>query len=205
LETLAGVLRGDILVHNHCYRADEMATMIDIAKEFGYRIASFHHGVEAYKVRDLLAREGICGSLWADWWGFKLEAYDGIVENIALVDEVGACAIVHSDDAQGMQRLNQEAAKAMAAGRRAGIDVTYEKAIRWITLNPARALGIDDVTGSLETGKNADVVIWSADPFSVYAKAEKVFIDGVLLYDRNDPATHRKADVMLGTVTEVWK
>jgi imidazolonepropionase-like amidohydrolase len=205
LETLAGVLRGEILVHNHCYRADEMATMIDIAKEFGYRIASFHHGVEAYKVRDLLAREGICGSLWADWWGFKLEAYDGIVENIALVDEAGACAIVHSDDAQGMQRLNQEAAKAMAAGRRAGIDVTYEKAIRWITLNPARALGIDDVTGSLETGKNADIVIWTADPFSVYAKAEKVFIDGALLYDRNDPSTHRKADVMLGTVTEVWK
>jgi imidazolonepropionase-like amidohydrolase len=206
LETLAGALRGDILVHNHCYRADEMATMIDIAKEFGYRIASFHHGVEAYKVRDLLAREGICGSLWADWWGFKLEAYDGIVENIALVDEAGACAIVHSDDAQGMQRLNQEAAKAMAAGRRAGIDVTYEKAIRWITLNPARALGIDDVTGSLEPGKNADLVIWSADPFSIYAKAEKVFIDGALMYDRADPSTHRTADVMLGhTTTEVRK
>jgi imidazolonepropionase-like amidohydrolase len=205
LETLAGVLRGDILVHNHCYRADEMATMIDIAKEFGYRISSFHHGVEAYKIRDLLARDGICGSLWADWWGFKLEAYDGIVENIALVDEAGACAIVHSDDAQGMQRLNQEAAKAMAAGRRAGIDVTYEKAVRWFTLNPARALGIDDVTGSLEVGKNGDVVLWSADPFSVYAKADKVFIDGALLYDRSDPSTHRKADFMMGTVTEVRK
>ncbi len=198
LETLAGVLDGEILVQNHCYRADEMAIMIDIAKEFGYRIASFHHGVEAYKIRDLLAAEDICGSLWADWWGFKLEAYDGIVENIALVDEAGACAIVHSDSPDGIQRLNQEAAKAMAAGRRAGIDVTYEKAIRWITINPARALGIDGVTGSLEAGKNGDVVVWSGDPFSIYTRAEKVFIDGGLLYDLHDVTTHHVADFMLG-------
>jgi imidazolonepropionase-like amidohydrolase len=198
LETLAGVLEGDILVHNHCYRADEMAVMIDIAKEFGYRIASFHHGVEAYKVRDLLAAEEICGSLWADWWGFKLEAYDGIKENLALVDEAGACAIVHSDSPSGIQRLNQEAAKAMTAGREAGIDVTYEKAIRWITLNPATAIGIADWTGSLEPGKNADVVVWTGDPFSVYSKAEKVYLDGALLYDRNDSSTHRKSDFFLG-------
>jgi imidazolonepropionase-like amidohydrolase len=198
LETLAAVLEGDILVHNHCYRADEMAVMIDVAKEFGYRIASFHHGVEAYKVRDLLAARGICGSLWADWWGFKLEAYDGIKENLALVDEAGACAIVHSDSPSGIQRLNQEAAKAMTAGRQAGIDVTYEKAIRWITLNPAQAIGIDDVTGSLEPGKNADVVVWTGDPFSVYSKPEKVYLDGALLYDLNDPSTHRKSDFFLG-------
>jgi imidazolonepropionase-like amidohydrolase len=198
LETLAGVLRGEILVHNHCYRGDEMAIMIDVAREFGYRIASFHHAVEAYKVRDLLADHGICASMWADWWGFKLEAYDGILENIPLVHEAGACAIVHSDDAQGIQRLNQEAAKAMAAGRAGGIDVDREDAIRWITMNPAKALGIDDVTGSLETGKNADVVIWSSDPFSVYAKAEKVFIDGALVYDRDDPATQAASDFGLG-------
>jgi imidazolonepropionase-like amidohydrolase len=203
LETLAGVLDGQILVHNHCYRADEMAIMIDIAKEFGYRISSFHHGVEAYKVRDLLARENICGSLWADWWGFKLEAFDGIQENLALVEEAGACAIVHSDDAQGIQRLNQEAAKAMAAGRAGGIDITYEKAIRWITLNPAKAVGIDRWTGSLESGKNADVVVWTGDPFSVYSKAEKVFVDGALVYDLLD-ASKRKSDFILGQpVTEV--
>jgi imidazolonepropionase-like amidohydrolase len=203
LETLAGALAGEILVQNHCYRADEMAQMIDLAKEFGYKIASFHHAVEAYKVRDLLARDGICSSMWADWWGFKLEAYDGIQANIPLVHEAGACAIVHSDDAQGIQRLNQEAAKAMAAGLRAGVRLTREDAIRWITLNPAKALGIDKQTGSLETGKMADVVIWSADPFSVYAKAEKVFIDGALIYDRNDRRFQPKSDFILGVTPEV--
>ena len=198
LETLAGVLNGEILVHNHCYRGDEMLQMIDIAKEFGYQIKSFHHSVEAYKVRDVLAREGICSSMWADWWGFKLEAFDGIKQNVPLVHESGACAIVHSDDPGGIQRLNQEAAKAMSAGREAGINTTREDAITWITLNPARALGIDQWTGSLEAGKNADVVIWNADPFSVYAKAEKVFIDGALVYDRADPRLQPRSDFMLG-------
>jgi imidazolonepropionase-like amidohydrolase len=117
METLAGVLDGEILVHNHCYRADEMASMINLSREFGYKIRSFHHAVEAYKIRDLLAKNDVCASMWADWWGFKLEAYDGIKENIALVELAKGCAIVHSDDANGIQRLNQEAAKAMAAGR----------------------------------------------------------------------------------------
>jgi imidazolonepropionase-like amidohydrolase len=179
-----------------------MALMIDLAKEFGYHITSFHHAVEAYKVRDLLAEENICASMWADWWGFKLEAYDGIQANIPLVDESGACAIVHSDDAQGIQRLNHEAGKSIGAGRQAGIDVTREKAIRWITINPAKALGIDRWTGSLEAGKMGDVVIWSADPFSVYAKAEKVFIDGALLYDRDDPALQPKSDFMVGNTVK---
>jgi len=199
LETLAGVLDGEILVQNHCYRADEMAVMIDIAREFGYEIASFHHGVEAYKVRDLLAEHDICASLWSDWWGFKLEAYDGIQQNIALVDDAGACAIVHSDDAQGIQRLNQDAAKAMTAGTTMGMQITREDAIRWITINPAKAIGVDDVTGSLEPGKHADIVLWTGDPFSVYTRAEKVFIDGALVFDLEDPSTHRKSDFLLGT------
>jgi imidazolonepropionase-like amidohydrolase len=135
-ETLADVLRGNILVHNHCYRADEMAQMIDIAREFGYRIRSFHHGVEAYKVADLMARDSISGSLWADWGGFKMEALDGIRANIALVHAAGARAVVHSDDPSGSQRLNQEAAKALAAGRAAGLAVTEDDAIRWVTINP---------------------------------------------------------------------
>lgn len=203
LETLALALDGEILIQNHCYRGDEMVQMIDLANEFGYKITSFHHAVEAYKVRDYLAKENICASMWANWWGFKLEAYDGIVENIPLVHEAGACAIVHSDDGQEIQRLNQEAAKAWTAGKKAGINLTREDVIKWITINPAKALGIDKSTGSLEPGKMADVVIWSGDPFSVYAKADKVFIDGALLYDRNDPRFQYKSDFMIGNMPEV--
>ena len=187
LDTLAGVLRGEILVHNHCYRADEMASMIDVAKEFGYKITAFHHGVEAYKIADLLADNGICGALWADWWGFKHEAYDMVQANIAIVDQARngtGCAIVHSDDAIGIQHLNQEASKALSAGLRAGFQITKARAMNWITSNPAKAAGIYDQTGSLKIGKNADVVIWSKNPFSVYALAETVFIDGALAYDR---------------------
>jgi imidazolonepropionase-like amidohydrolase len=202
LETLAGVLDGEILVHNHCYRADEMVTMINIAREFGYRITSFHHAVEAYKIRDLLAANNICASMWADWWGFKLEAYDGIRENIALVEQAKGCAIVHSDDANGIQRLNQEAAKAMRAGWEAGIKIERADAVKWLTINPAKALGIDKVTGSLEAGKNADVVVWSSDPFSVYARAERVFIDGALMYDRSDPNHQPKRDFITGLLPQ---
>ncbi len=187
METLAGVLKGEILVHNHCYRADEMATMIDIAKEFNYKITAFHHGVEAYKIADLLADNGICGALWADWWGFKHEAYDMVQANIAIVDQARngtGCAIVHSDDAIGIQHLNQEASKALSAGRRAGFEISEARAMKWITSNPARAAGIYDQTGSLKVGKNADVVVWSKNPFSVYALAEKVLIDGAIAYDK---------------------
>jgi imidazolonepropionase-like amidohydrolase len=199
LETLAGVLDGDILVHMHCYRADEMMTVLDMANEFGYRVAAFHHGIEAYKVAGQLAVNGVCGALWADWWGFKAEAYDGIMENIALVDRPkDGCAIVHSDSAEGIQRLNQEAAKAMAAGQRAGLDIPPERAIRWITANPAKSMGILEQTGTLEPGKMADVVIWNGNPFSVYAKADKVYVDGALLYDRADPSRQPLSDFELG-------
>ena len=198
LETLAGVLNGEILVHNHCYRGDEMAVMLDIAKEFGYKVTSFHHAIEAYKIADLLAESGTCASMWADWWGFKIEAYDGVRENIALVDKAGACAIVHSDSSTGIQRLNQEAAKVIAAANRSGIPVTEEHAMRWLTENPAKALGIIEQTGTLAVGKDADLVIWDGNPFSVYSHAENVFIDGALVYDRNDPARQPKSDFMLG-------
>jgi imidazolonepropionase-like amidohydrolase len=198
LETLAGVLDGDIRVQNHCYRADEMAIMINLAKEFGYKISSFHHAVEAYKIRDLLADNDICASMWADWWGFKLEAFDGVSQNIPLVHQAKGCAIVHSDDPSGIQRLNQEAAKAMRAGREAGITLDRTDAIRWLTINPAKALGIDKVTGSLEPGKNADVVIWSGDPFSVYSRAEQVFVDGAVVFDRSDPAKQPRRDFSIG-------
>ena len=186
-ETLVGVLDGKILVHNHCYRADEMSTMINISEEFGYEVSTFHHGVEAYKIADLLADEGICAALWADWWGFKHEAYDMSIANIAIVDQARGgkgCAIVHSDDASGIQRLNQEAAKALAAGRKAGFDISEGRAMTWITKNPAKSLGILDQTGTLEEGKDADIVIWSGNPFSIYSKAEQVYIDGALAFDK---------------------
>jgi imidazolonepropionase-like amidohydrolase len=199
-ETLAEVLRGNILVHNHCYRADEMAQMIDIAHEFGYKIRSFHHGVEAYKIGDLLAKEGISASLWADWGSFKMEALDAVKGNMALVDHAGARVIVHSDDPSGSQRLNQEAAKAMAAGAEIGLPISEDRAIKWLTINPAWALGLDDKIGSLEPGKNADVVLWSGDPFSVYTRAEKVWVDGAMLFDRTDPSEQWRTDFELGFV-----
>ena len=202
LETLAGVLKGDIRVHVHCYRADDMATMLDLADEFGFQIAAFHHGVEAYKIADQLGAKGVCAALWADWWGFKMEAFDGIQENLAFVDHArNGCAIVHSDSAQGIQRLNQEAAKAMARGVSMGFAIPPERAIRWLTSNPARALGLGDRVGSLEVGKMADAVIWSRDPFSVYALADQVFIDGVLLFDRQHPAAQPRSDFKVGQGT----
>ena len=183
MDTLRGVLDGEILVHNHCYRADEMAQMIDVSKEFGYQITSFQHAVESYKIADLLAQNGICSAMWADWTRFKLESFDGIDENIALVDKAQACAIVHSDSPWGIQRLNQEAAKAMAAGNRMGMTISGAHAMQWLTMNPAKSLGIEQQTGSISVSKMADLVLWSADPFSVYSRPEKVMIDGVLVLD----------------------
>jgi len=199
-ETLAEVLRGNILVHNHCYRADEMAQMIDIAKEFGYKIRSFHHGVEAYKVADLLARDSISASIWADWGAFKMEALDAVKANMALVHQAGARTVVHSDDPSGIQRLNQEAAKGIAAGAALGITISEDEAIKWLTLHPAWSLGLDDRIGSIAVGKNADIVLWSGNPFSVYTRAERVWIDGAQMFDRSDPNEAWRTDFELGFV-----
>jgi len=169
-ESLAEVLRGNIYVQNHCYRADEMMQMLDLAHEFGFKIRSLH----------------------------KEEAMDGIYENAALVQQAGGRVVIHSDDASGIQRLNQEAAKAMYHGRRAGIPITRDQAVRWFTANPAWVLGLDSLVGTLEPGKMADVVLWSADPLSVYARALQVYNDGWLVYDRNDPAHQPKTDFSLG-------
>lgn len=202
-DTLMGVLDGDILIHNHCYKAEEMAMMIDVAKEFNYHAGTFHHAVEAYKIADLLAENQNCAAMWPDWWGFKMEAFDMVQENVAMVDagrsgDKLGCAIVHSDSASTIQRLNQEAGKILFRAKEAGYELDEADAIRWITLNAARSLGLADKTGSLEAGKNADVVIWNQSPFSVYAKAEQVFIDGAKVYDREDPAYQAQSDFLLG-------
>jgi len=198
MDTLMGVLNGQILVHNHCYRADEMAVMLDLAKEMGYHITAFHHAVEAYKIADLLKANGTCAAVWADWWGFKMEAYDGIKENLAWLDRAGVCAMIHSDDPNGIQRLNQEVAKVLGYARAAGVNISEEHAWTWLSYNPARALGVADKTGSLRVGKMADVVLWNADPFSTYARPERVWIDGALLYYSGNPHLRPVSDFELG-------
>jgi len=184
LESLAGVMAGTVLAQVHCYTVRDMAQMLAISDQFGFDVRAFHHAIEAYKIRDLLSARGVAIATWADWWGFKLEAFDGIMENAALMAEAGGRAAIHSDSSIGIQRLNQEAAKAMYAGRAAGIDVSEDAALRMITANPAWILGIDRDTGTLEAGKRADVVVWSAHPFSVYAHADLVLIAGRVEYQR---------------------
>ena len=194
------MLRGNILVQMHCYRADEMAQVIDMSHEFGYKVRAFHHGVEAYKIADLLAKEGIGAAVWADWGDFKMEALDAVRANMALLWKAGVKVMIHSDDPLGSQRLNQEVAKSMAAGRAIGLNITEEDAVKWMTINPAWALDLESKIGSLETGKDADVVLWSGDPFSVYTHTEKVWVDGALLYDRSDPQARWRSDFELGFV-----
>ena len=189
METLVGLMKGELLGHVHCYRADDMLNMLQLADEFGFKIRSFHHAVEAYKIRDVLAERDVSVSTWADWWGFKMEAYDAIQENAALLAEVGGKPIIHSDSARGIRRLNQETAKAMAHGRRAGIEVSENEALRWITYNAAWALGIEEDVGTLEPGKRADIVVWDGAPFSVYSSPRWVFVDGVLRHDSEGPST----------------
>jgi imidazolonepropionase-like amidohydrolase len=196
-EALADVLSGETLIENHCYRADEMLLRLDVFKEFGVAPRAFHHAVEAYKIRDRLREAGVGAVVWADWWGIKIELLDAVPANAALLDEAGVTVALHSDSPDEIQRLNQEAAKARAAGLRAGIAVTPERALRWITANPAWVLGIDSRVGTLERGKDADLVVWSGDPFSVYARAEQVFILGERVYARAEPAPPR-SDFELG-------
>ena len=195
-ETLVGVLRGDILPQVHCYRADDMLTMLEIADEFGFSVRAFHHATGAYKIRDVLAERGVGTVTWSDWWGFKMEALDAIPEGVALVHEAGGRAMLHSDSATTIQVLNQEAGKAYIAGVRAGVDLSEDDALRFVTLNPAWAMGIDHLTGSLEAGKRADVVVWDGHPFSVYTQARLVFIEGVLRHDIDQPRTW--SDLELG-------
>lgn len=198
LETLKGILEGDIIVHNHCYRADDMGSMLDVAKEFGFKIGTFHHAVESYKIADKLKEAGTCSAMWADWGLFKMEAFDTIRENIPFVHKAGACAIVHSDSATGIQRLNQEAAKALADARKVGVKISKAEAWTWLSYNAAKSLGIEKVTGSIETGKNADIVLWSGDPFSVYSVADITFVDGAVTWHNKDKSKQPVLDFELG-------
>jgi imidazolonepropionase-like amidohydrolase len=197
LAALHRMVQGELLIQNHCYRADEMLLRLDLFSEFGMRPRAFHHATEAYKIAPRLAAAGVGAVVWADWWGIKLELFDAVPANAALLARAGVRVALHSESPYDVQRLNQQAAFALAAGRRAGIDVGADEAIRWITANPAWILGIDSEVGTLEPGKRADLAIWDADPFSVYARAERVFIDGRVVFERG-ARRERRSDFELG-------
>lgn len=182
LEALADVLRGKLYVQIHCYRADEFLTEEAIAKEYGYKIRAFHHALEMYKVGDKIAPTGTGIATFADWWGFKDEAWDAIPWNAVMSMREGVRVALKSDSNDYVRRLNQEAGKMVHYG-----GATEEEALRMITLNAAWIIGVDDRVGSLDTGKDADVVVWNTNPLSTYARVEKVYIDGNLFFDSSLP------------------
>ena len=182
LEALADVLRGKLMVQIHCYRADEFLTEIAMAHEFGYKIRAFHHALEAYKVPEKLAAENIGIATFADWWGYKQEAWDAIPWNAVMAMRKGVRVAIKSDSEDYTRRLNQEAAKTMRYG-----GATEEEALKMITLNAAWIVGVDDRVGSIDVGKDGDLVIWDGYPLSSYGIPDKVLIDGDLYFDRSLP------------------
>lgn len=183
-EILVEVLEGKRLVHMHSYRADEILMGLGIAKEFGFRIATLQHVLEGYKVADEIAAAGTGASTFADMWGYKMEAWDAIPHNAALMAERGVLVTINSDSDERARRLYQEAAKTMRFG-----GVTEENALRMITLNAAMQLGIDKKVGSIDVGKDADLAIFSAHPFSPATRVEMTLIDGRVFFDRNTAPT----------------
>src|SRR6267142_1727031 len=180
LEPLVEVLEGRRYVHSHCYRADEILMLINIANEFGFKVKTFQHVLEGYKVAKEIARHGAGASIFADFWGYKIEAFDAIPYNAAVMTKKGVVVSLNSDDAELMRHLNSEAGKAMKYG-----GLTEDEALAMITLNPAKQLGIDNRVGSIEAGKDADLVIYDKFPLSDYAKVQKVLIDGTVYFDRD--------------------
>ncbi|HEX8814216.1 MAG TPA: amidohydrolase [Terriglobales bacterium] len=182
MEALADVLRGNLLVQIHCYRADELLTEMAMAKEFGYKLRAFHHALEAYKVADQLAANNVGIATFADWWGYKQEAWDAIPWNAVMAMRKGVRVAIKSDSGDFARRLNQEAAKTIRYG-----GATEEEALKMITLNAAWIIGVDDKVGSIDVGKDADLVIWQGYPLSSYGLPDKVFIDGDVYFDRSLP------------------
>jgi len=179
LETIAEILRGERLVHCHAYRQDEMLMLVRLADEFGFRLGTFQHALEAYKVADEIAAHGAGASSFSDWWAYKFEVYDAIPFNGAILNERGVVTSFNSDSAELARRLNLEAAKAVKYG-----GVAPEEALKFVTLNPARQLGIQERVGSLETGKDADFVLWSGDPLATTSRCEQTWIEGRRYFDR---------------------
>lgn len=187
LEALAKVLKGEYLVHVHCYTKDEMLRMMSVADEFGFRIRSFEHTLEGYKVADTLAARNIAACTWTDWWGYKVEAFEGIPQSPGMMASRGVRVVFHSDSANQIQRLWLDAAKAV----RYGMD--RQKAIEALTINPAWVLGLEDRVGSIEKGKDADIAIFSGHPFNIYSLVEMTIIDGEIVFDRSKEPSNLEA------------
>jgi imidazolonepropionase-like amidohydrolase len=188
LDPLVEVLEGKRYVHSHCYREDEILMLMRVAKEFGFKVRTFQHILEGYKVADELAAAGVGASTFSDWWAYKVEAYDAIPYNAALMTKRGVVVSINSDDAEEATHLNQEAAKSMKFG-----GLTHDEALKLVTINPAIQLGIDKRVGSIEVGKDADLVIYNRDPLSAYAVVQKTLIDGLVLFDRDKDVANRAA------------
>jgi imidazolonepropionase-like amidohydrolase len=188
LEPLVEVLEGKRYVHSHCYRADEIVMLIRVAEEFGFKVRTFQHVLEGYKVAKEIAAHGAGASTFSDWWSYKQEAWDAIPYNAAIMTQKGVVVSINSDDAEEAQHLNQEAAKTMKYG-----GLSPEQAIKLVTINPAIQLGIDKRVGSIEVGKDADLAIYNHDPLSVYAVVQKSIIDGKVYFDRDKDIAGRPA------------
>lgn len=188
LEPIVEILEGKRYVHSHGYRAEEYLALLQLAEEFGFRVRTLQHGLEAYKIAPEIAKHGAGVSIFADYWGYKIEAWDAIPYNAAILWKNGIVVSINSDDDERMRRLNLDAAKVMKYG-----DVPEEEALKMVTLNPAKQLGIDKRTGSIEVGKDADIVIWTAHPFSVYSRVETTMIEGEVYFDRTTDAAKRLA------------
>src|SRR5690348_7244048 len=186
LEPLVEVLEGKRYVHSHCYREDEILMLLRVAKEFGFKVRTFQHVLEGYKVADEIAASGAGASTFSDWWAYKVEAYDAIPYNAALMTKRGVVVSINSDDAEEATHLNQEAAKSMKYG-----GLSHDEALRLVTLNPAIQLGIDKRVGSIDVGKDADLVIYNHDPLSAYAVVQKTLIDGRVYFDRKQDIAAR--------------
>jgi imidazolonepropionase-like amidohydrolase len=188
LDPLVEVLEGKRYVHAHSYRQDEILMLIRVGNEFGFKVRTFQHVLEGYKIADEIAASGAGGSTFSDWWAYKMEAFDAIPYNAALMAERGVIVSINSDDGEEARHLNQEAAKAVKYG-----GASPEEALKMVTLNPAIQLGIDNRVGSIDVGKDADLAIYNHDPLSVYAVAQKVLIDGHVYFDRSQDLAQRAA------------
>jgi len=188
LEPLVEVLEGKRYVHSHCYREDEILMLLRVAKEFGFKVRTFQHVLEGYKVADELAAAGVGASTFSDWWAYKVEAYDAIPYNAALMTRRGVVVSINSDDAEEATHLNQEAAKSMKFG-----GLTHDEALKMVTINPAMQLGIDKRVGTIDVGKDADLAIYNHDPLSAYAVVQKTIIDGRVYFDLQRDIAERPA------------